>query len=57
MDESMPSPGEIRSEKTIVLPEIVSMPECIRRHCAEEIIPIYNVEAQAWYTTGAWGGS
>lgn len=38
MDESMPSPGEIRSEETIVLPEIVSMPEYIRRHYAEEII-------------------
>ncbi len=39
MDESMPSPGGIRSEETIVLPEIVSMPEYIRRHYAAEIMP------------------
>ena len=38
IDESIPSPREIQSEDTIVLPEIVSMTDYIRRHYEKEII-------------------
>jgi len=38
IDESIPSPREIQSEETIVLPEIVSMTDYIRRHYEKEII-------------------
>ena len=38
IDESIPSPREIQSEDTIVLPEIVSMTDYIHRHYEDEII-------------------
>ena len=38
VDEHIPAPGEIQSDETIVLPEIVSMTEYIRRHCENEIV-------------------
>lgn len=38
IDESIPSPREIQSEDTIVLPEIVSMTDYIHRHYEGEII-------------------
>lgn len=38
IDESIPSPREIQSEETIVLPEIVSMTDYIHRHYEGEII-------------------
>ena len=38
VDEHTPSPGEIQSDETIVLPEIISMTEYIRRHCEREIV-------------------
>ena len=38
MDESIPSPRELQTEETIVLPEIVSMNDYIRRHYEDEII-------------------
>ena len=38
MDESIPSPRELQTEETIVLPEIVSMTDYIRRHYEDEII-------------------
>lgn len=38
MDESTPSPREIQSEETIVLPEIISMTDYIRLHYESEII-------------------
>ena len=38
VDEHTPSPGEIQSDETIVLPEIISMTEYIRRHCEGEIV-------------------
>lgn len=38
IDESIPSPREIQSEETIILPEIVSMTDYIRRHYEGEII-------------------
>ena len=37
VDENTPSPGEIQSDETIVLPEIISMTEYIRRHCEKEM--------------------
>ena len=38
VDEHTPAPGEIQSDETIVLPEIISMTEYIRRHCEGEIV-------------------
>ena len=38
VDEHTPAPGEIQSDETIVLPEIISMKEYIRRHCEGEIV-------------------
>lgn len=38
IDESIPSPKEIQTEDTIVLPEIVSMTDYIHRHYEGEII-------------------
>ena len=38
VDDHTPSPGEIQSEETIILPEIISMTEYIRRHCEGEIV-------------------
>ena len=38
VDEQIPSPGEIQSDETIVLPEIISMTEYIRCHCEKEIV-------------------
>lgn len=38
IDESIPSPRELQTEETIVLPEIISMTDYIRRHYEDEII-------------------
>lgn len=38
LDESIPSPRELQTEETIVLPEIVSMTDYIRRHYEDEIM-------------------
>lgn len=38
LDESIPSPAEIQTDETIVLPEIISMPEYIRCHYEKDLI-------------------
>lgn len=38
LDESIPSPAEIQTDETIVLPEIISMPEYIRGHYEKNLI-------------------
>ena len=45
IDESIPSPREIQSEDTIVLPEIVSMTDYIRRHYEKEMRPSITLMA------------
>ena len=40
LDESIPSPAEIQTDETIVLPEIISMPEYIRRHYEKDLIRV-----------------
>lgn len=54
IDESIPSPREIQSEDTIVLPEIVSMTDYIHRHYEGEIIAacmnqIYGLQLSVMY--------
>jgi len=54
MDESIPSPAEIQAEEMIVLPEIVSMKDYIRRHYEAEIIracknQIYSLQLCVMY--------
>ena len=46
IDESIPSPREIQSEETIVLPEIVSMTDYIRRHYEKEILSLWIHRAE-----------
>lgn len=55
VDDHTPSPGEIQSEETIILPEIISMTEYIRRHCEREIVAacINQISPIRWLSTQA----
>lgn len=63
-DENIPTPGEIESRETIVLPEIQSMREYICHHCEKEIVARVSEDiingfltvrdGDQWYHTTAW---
>ena len=38
LDEIMPSPVQIQADETIVLPEIITMPDYIRRHYEKDLV-------------------